>query len=66
MKVFFEETGEEREVVNFCNAAACRQHRSAEPMIVSPSGVAHEGHEYGSDTTACGKDATGPDWWHRL
>jgi hypothetical protein len=33
-------------------------------MLLSPRGVAH--HVSDHDTTDCGKDATGPDWWWRL
>lgn len=31
--------------------------------IVSPSGLAHCQHDSNEGHTACGKDATGPDWW---
>lgn len=34
--------------------------------IVSPSGLAHAGHDHIDGDTACGKDATGPDWWWKL
>ena len=33
-------------------------------VVVSTSGIAHEGKDYGM--TACGKDATGPGWWWPL
>lgn len=33
------------------------------PVVVSPQGVAH--HAYRGDTTDCGRDCTGPEWWHR-
>ena len=32
-------------------------------MLVSPQGVAHQAER--GDTTDCGRDCTGPDWWHR-
>ena len=32
--------------------------------LVSPTGIVHHATDYG--TTACGKDATGPNWWWRL
>lgn len=38
----------------------------SEPLIVSPSGVAHESSGVNDGTTDCGKDATGADWWWRL
>ena len=34
-------------------------------MIVSPSGLGHAQHEWHTENTECGKDATGPDWWWR-
>ena len=41
--------------------------RIEEPGIVSPRGVMHAQGEYpNEDRTACGKDATGEDWWWRL
>jgi hypothetical protein len=33
-------------------------------FIVSPTGIAHVGEDYGM--TACGIDATGETWWWRL
>ena len=30
-------------------------------VVVSPSGLAHHGADYG--WTACGHDATGDEWW---
>jgi hypothetical protein len=33
-------------------------------VVVSPSGKAHHGEDYGN--TACGKDATGENWWWPL
>lgn len=33
------------------------------PSVVSPKGVAHETSS--GDTTFCGHDCTGPEWWHR-
>lgn len=35
------------------------------PLIVSPNGVAHVESSHNEGHTACGKDATGPDWWWR-
>lgn len=61
MKVIYEETGEEREVVRACKV--CRAD-IGDPVIVSKNGVAHESEGYGM--TCCGKDATGPNWWWRL
>lgn len=64
--VYFEETGETREIVSFCARCFPEGGDDREAYIVGPRGVAHEGHWSGSDTTVCGKDATGPRWWHRL
>lgn len=63
--VWFEETGEERVVRSLCKA--CRW-VPIEPLVrlVSPQGVAHEQAPHGDPRTACGKDATGDDWWWRL
>jgi hypothetical protein len=33
------------------------------PMLVSPSGIVHQAER--GDKTDCGRDCTGPDWWHR-
>jgi hypothetical protein len=33
-------------------------------VVVSPTGIAHQGAEYGE--TLCGKDATGDKWWWPL
>ena len=79
-RVYFEETGEFREVKRLC--LRCAWNVSSNPSvhpfillpedapivpIVSPSGIGHLGHPWrGSDHTACGKDATGDRWWHRL
>jgi len=61
-----------REVKGICRV--CRIHtyhnygitlRVETVMIVSPSGLGHAQHEWISENTQCGKDATGPDWWWR-
>lgn len=64
--VIFEETGEQREVVGFCKRCARTYLYLREDQwgIVSPSGVAHIGEDYGM--TACGIDATGERWWWEL
>ena len=33
-------------------------------VVVSPSGLAHHGEDFG--VTQCGKDATGDGWWWPL
>lgn len=67
--VYFEETGEEREVVSMCKLCArvdpsFAYESIADVPIVSPSGVGHHSSGYG--VTDCGKDATGEGWWWRL
>jgi hypothetical protein len=73
--VFWEDTGHEREVTGFCERCqrsvsqgnhTRRMSDYSDVMIVSPSGLAHAGHEIHHERTACGLDATGPDWWWRL
>ena len=71
--VTFEETGHEREVLRVCaRCARTRQYRAetptciAEVNLVSPSGLAHIQDWDGAPKTACGIDATGPEWWWRL
>jgi hypothetical protein len=73
--VSFEETGAEREVRGFCERcqASVSQGNHTRRMsgwrdvqIVSPSGLAHAGHETHPERTACGLDATGQAWWWRL
>ncbi len=59
--VVYEETGEEREVTGYCRV--CGASPSEDVMLVSPQGIAH--HAAG-DTTDCGHNATGLDWWWRL
>lgn len=49
-----------RKVVSMCKI--CKGDIS-DPMIVSPTGKAHESEGYG--ITICGKDATRKDWWWR-
>lgn len=64
--VTFEETGEKREVRRACNRCYGNAVSVAELElieVVSRYGTAHKGADYGE--TACGIDATGPDWWHR-
>jgi hypothetical protein len=43
-----------------CCADGCERYD-----IVSPMGVVHHGAEHNEGYTACGIDATGPDWWWR-
>ena len=59
--VTFDETGEEREVVKWCD----RCQADSDFTIVSPRGTAHYSSDTGEDTR-CGIDATGDNWWHRL
>lgn len=64
--VYFEETGEEREIKSLCRACAkTDEARFAPPSqgVVSPTGVEHIGL---NGNTACGKDATGDEWWWPL
>jgi hypothetical protein len=62
MKVTFEETGEQREVVGYCRRCFRAEPDEIEVVIVSPDGMAHRGSDYGN--TLCGIDATGARWWH--
>ncbi len=66
--VYFEEDGRERVVTGRCGRCERTNTFIFSPgwvgCVVSPSGVMHIGVEYGM--TACGIDATGPDWWWRL
>jgi hypothetical protein len=64
--VTFDETGKELEVKRTCQHRACyrRIMLATQPEVVSPDGTAHKGSKYGM--TACGIDATGDHWWHRL
>lgn len=64
MKVVFEETGEEREVVGSCGICFPDPDVIGEVYLVAPDGIQHEAWEGGE--TDCGEDATGPDWWWRL
>lgn len=58
--VIYEETGEEREVVGYCRV--CGATPDEDVMLVSPQGVAHHA---AMDSTDCGHNATGPEWWWR-
>lgn len=52
-----------RDVVGRCQTCA-RMHPTLSltpARLVSPTGLAHHGTEWG--TTSCGHDASGPDWW---
>jgi hypothetical protein len=66
--VYFEDTGEEREVVGVCKRCKERsldlQVESA--PIIGPRGIAHEQSWLRDERTVCGKDATGPRWWWRF
>ena len=42
----------------------CKPDLEQGAYIVSPTGIAHHGNEYGE--TECGIDATGPNWWWPL
>lgn len=57
---------EVREVRGVCKACDRWWHPvdALKPTVVSPSGLAHHGTEWG--TTWCGKDAAGPEWWWAL
>ena len=63
--VYWEEDPDRKRKVK----ALCRRCRDladgGDVEIVSPSGIAHEQHEHDLENTACGIDATGPDWWWR-
>jgi hypothetical protein len=59
--VIYDETSEQREIVGYCRV--CGVHPDDEVMLVSPQGVAHQAEQ---DTTDCGHNATGLDWWWRL
>lgn len=72
--VYYDETGATRAVTRFCER--CQRSISqgdhtrrmtvlSEVAIVSPGGIAHAGHERVEGVTACGMDATGPEWWWR-
>lgn len=65
--VYWEEEPErKREVTKVCSR--CKVW-GAPPIslvnfhIVSPGGMAHLAAEFNEGHTACGHDATGPDWW---
>ena len=66
MRVYFEETGEAREVVGKCRVCFPPGYRSENALVylVSPQGLEHESAGFGE--TDCGKDATGPKWWWRI
>jgi len=65
VKVFFEESGEEREVKGFCSVCFAGGEGADPPVdLVSPSGLVHAGLDGGK--TFCGYDATGDDWWWRV
>jgi len=62
MTVYWEEEPERsRKVTRGCKVCGGD---ISHPMIVSPSGMAHESEGYG--VTVCGRDATGPEWWWRV
>jgi len=64
--VFFEDTGEERELKGFCSVCypeAPLTWRDVDIDIVSPSGTVHALGGWGN--TVCGRDATGESWWWR-
>lgn len=67
--VYWEEADKERVVTGLC--ARCQTiHRDelltlGDVMIVSPRGMGHLTGETG-ESTACGINATGDEWWHRL
>ena len=61
-----EEPTRRRRVVRFCKRCRVwpiKQATSENFHIVSPRGTAHLAHEFSEGNTACGKDATGKDWW---
>lgn len=66
--VVFEETGKERKVIGRCGRCQRTKVFIFDPnwrgAIVSPRGVMHIGCDGGE--TACGLDATGPEWWWPL
>jgi len=71
--VWFEETGERREIVGVCARCKERSGRYGEPVlseydacIVGPRGVAHSQSYTHPERTLCGRDATGESWWWRL
>lgn len=64
--VWFENTGEEREVTSGCFRCGVSHDDldGLREVVVSPSGKAHFGAEYG--LTQCGIDATADGWWWPL
>jgi hypothetical protein len=59
--VWFEDTGEEREVERGClRCGVTEAELDVFRFVLSPAGIAHH-TEW--EKTACGIDATGPDWW---
>lgn len=59
-----DESGRKREVVKACARCLPNGRQGLYVSVVSPSGVMHEARR--GDTTDCGRDCTGPDWWIRL
>ena len=69
-----EEPERKRKVTGFCENCqrsvsqgnhTRRMSSLTDIQIVAPSGLAHAGHWEFTDKTACGLDATGPEWWWR-
>jgi len=56
-----------RAVTGWCKTCARLNERSedADVYLVSPQGLAHHTDWENDDHTACGHDATGPEWWWR-
>lgn len=54
-----------RVVTGWCKTCAGYDGRPDDVYLVSPQGVAHHTHWEHGDRTACGHDATGPEWWWR-
>ena len=60
----WEGTDRERRVVRDCRRCVVSPETYG-TGVVAASGIAHIVPMYG-DTTLCGKDATGPEWWWPL
>lgn len=61
---WLDEPGRERIVAQACSTCLPDGELPLYVAVVSPDGVAHESQR--GDTTDCGHDCTGDDWWHRL
>lgn len=63
-----EEPGKTRSVTAWCKTCARSPEHSDvadDIYLVSPQGIAHHTAFRDDTRTACGHDATGPEWWWR-